>query len=110
MYLEDAKRLIEKGRSFGSVYPLVRVADREPFKLWFISLDTDNYATAKRVSDDWRREAGEWGWLDQEPCRYCHEIGGVFFRADDFPQDRNQTQVVRCDKCGRNWECDSPLA
>lgn len=53
---------------------------------------------------------GEWGALPSEPCRYCHQIGGVFFMIDDGPEGRKGLQVTRCDKCGRSWEADSSSA
>ena len=57
-----------------------------------------------------KNEIGEWGSLPAEPCRFCHQIGGVKFRIDDSPRGKNEPQVVRCDKCGRDWEAESPLA
>lgn len=60
--------------------------------------------------DGMEKERGDWGALPLEPCRYCHSIGGVQFRIDDSPLGKNQPQVVRCDKCGRDWEVTSSSA
>ncbi len=59
---------------------------------------------------DFQNEAGDWGVLEKEPCRYCHLIGGVMFRVDDSPRGKVEAQVVRCAKCGRSWEVDSSMA
>jgi hypothetical protein len=45
-------------------------------------------------------ESGEWGALPAEPCRYCRQVGGVFFRVTIRHEDLQET---RCDKCGRSW-------
>ena len=47
---------------------------------------------------------GDWGHLPDEPCRYCFQVGKVYFRNDDSPLGKSQPQVVRCDACGRTWE------
>lgn len=54
---------------------------------------------------DYLNEVGDWGSLPAEPCRFCHQVGGVHFRNDDSPRSLSEPQVVRCDKCGRSWEC-----
>ena len=45
-----------------------------------------------------------WGALPQEPCRFCHEAGGVQFLIDDSPFGKNAAQVMQCTRCGRTWE------
>ncbi len=45
----------------------------------------------------------EKGYLLKEPCRYCHQIGGVYFVVDDSPFGKNADQVVACDKCKNSW-------
>lgn len=64
----------------------------------------------KRLEKDYDNATGDWGHLSNEPCRFCHEIGGVYFRIDDSPCGKNEPQCVRCDKCGRTWEADSTAA
>jgi hypothetical protein len=54
--------------------------------------------------------AGEWGHLPQEPCRYCRQIGGVYFCIDDGREGIGGLSSVRCDKCKRDWINDSPNA
>jgi hypothetical protein len=51
-----------------------------------------------------KNNEGDWGHLPNEPCRFCHQIGGVYFRVDDSPRGKNEPQVVRCENCGRDWE------
>ena len=46
---------------------------------------------------------GDWGWLKDEPCRFCRQPGGVFFLIDEGPEGRDGKQVMRCDKCKRSW-------
>jgi hypothetical protein len=53
---------------------------------------------------------GDWGTLPQEPCRFCHEIGGIFFMIDNGPEGHTGLQTVRCDKCKRWWIVDSACA
>lgn len=50
---------------------------------------------------------GSWGSLQNEPCRYCHAVGKVFFETGENPADRNAPTRVRCDGCGRSWDADS---
>jgi hypothetical protein len=50
------------------------------------------------------------GALLNEPCRYCHEVGGVYFVLDDSPWGKSQPQVVGCSRCGATWTADGPLA
>ncbi len=45
-----------------------------------------------------------------EPCRYCHQTGGVYFVIDESPFGVNTSQVVACEKCKNNWTVDGPLA
>lgn len=45
----------------------------------------------------------DWGLLPLEPCRYCHQQGGVQFLASNQPLDQH-AQQVRCVNCGRAWE------
>jgi hypothetical protein len=58
----------------------------------------------------YRAHEGEWGLLDGEPCRYCHQIGKVLYLVDDGPEGKSGLQVVRCDACKRSWVVDSALA
>jgi hypothetical protein len=63
----------------------------------------------------WKKEGpstadGDWGYLPYEPCRYCRQVGGVYFLIDDGPEGKAGLEVVRCDRCGRSWVVDSALA
>lgn len=51
----------------------------------------------------------DWVNLPQEPCRFCHAQGGVWFKIDEGPEGRG-SQPVRCDKCKRTWQVDSSSA
>lgn len=53
---------------------------------------------------------GEWGFLAQEPCRFCRSQGCVFFLIDEGPEGKAGHQIVRCDKCHRSWVVDSSSA
>jgi hypothetical protein len=53
---------------------------------------------------------GEWGYLANEPCRYCHEVGGIFFLIDDGPEGKTGLSPIRCDRCKRTWTPDSSNA
>jgi hypothetical protein len=46
---------------------------------------------------------GEWGWLENEPCRFCHRTGKVYFLIDDGPEGRKGISPMRCDHCKRTW-------
>jgi NTP pyrophosphatase (non-canonical NTP hydrolase) len=69
---------------------------------------------ANRDTDQERRavQSGieEWGGLPLEPCRYCRMRGGVQFLRDDGPEGKTSPQIVRCTRCGRDWEASSSLA
>lgn len=52
----------------------------------------------------------EWGYLPNEPCRYCKSIYCVYFRKSEGDVNKNDPQVVRCDACGRDWVAESSLA
>lgn len=60
--------------------------------------------TDKMNDGGMKNNEGDWGSLPQEPCRYCRQVGGVYFRVDDSPRGKTEAQIVRCDKCGRDWE------
>jgi DNA-directed RNA polymerase subunit M/transcription elongation factor TFIIS len=60
--------------------------------------------------EEWKNVNGTWGYLEKEPCRFCRQTQCVYFRADDSPTDLTTAQAVRCTKCGRDWEADSPCA
>jgi hypothetical protein len=47
------------------------------------------------------------GALPQEPCRFCHKIGGVYFIIDDSPFGKSTVQVVSCNLCKATWEAHS---
>lgn len=51
-----------------------------------------------------------WGALPEEPCRHCHEKGGVQFLIDDSPHGKNTSQIVRCTKCRNAWDVDGRQA
>lgn len=53
---------------------------------------------------------GEWGFLAQEPCRFCRQQGGVYFIIDEGPEGKAGLQIQRCDKCHRTWTADSSSA
>ena len=53
---------------------------------------------------------GDWGSLPEEPCRKCHQRGGVMFQIDDGPEGRTSSQAVRCTLCGATWHADGPYA
>lgn len=53
---------------------------------------------------------GDWGHLPAEPCRFCRRPGGVHFLRDDGPEGRSAGQIVRCDRCGRDWVADTSAA
>lgn len=50
------------------------------------------------------------GYLLEEPCRYCHQSGGVYFLIDDSPFGRNTAQVVACERCKNTWTVDGHCA
>lgn len=60
--------------------------------------------------EEWENEVGDWGYLPNEPCRYCRSIYCVYFQINEGQKNLNDPQVVRCDACGRDWIADSPLA
>lgn len=49
------------------------------------------------------------GYLLEEPCRFCHRAGGVWFLIDDSPFGKNTEQVVACDYCKNTWTADSGM-
>jgi hypothetical protein len=53
---------------------------------------------------------GDWGHLPNEPCRFCRQVGGVYFLIDDGPEGKAGLEIVRCDKCKRSWTVDSANA
>lgn len=55
-------------------------------------------------------QSGDWGHLPNEPCRFCHKQGKVYFQIDDGPEGRRGLQASRCDNCGRSWTVDSANA
>lgn len=55
-------------------------------------------------------QAGDWGALRQEPCRFCRRLGGVHFLIDDGPEGKVGLQSMRCDLCKRTWTADSSCA
>lgn len=48
----------------------------------------------------------DYGYLSNEPCRYCHQQGGVRFVIDDSPFGKCTSQVVNCTLCGSVWNVD----
>lgn len=58
----------------------------------------------------WVEEPPDRGYLLTEPCRFCKQVGGVFFIIDDSPFGRNTPQVVACEKCKNSWTVDGPYA
>lgn len=50
------------------------------------------------------------GYLLQEPCRFCHRRGWVYFVVDDSPFGKNSPVVVACGKCKNTWNADGALA
>lgn len=46
---------------------------------------------------------GEWGFLKNEPCRFCYHTNCVYFLIDDGPEGRQGLQPTRCDCCKRTW-------
>ncbi len=65
------------------------------------------------MSEEFKIESGEWGFLEQEPCRFCHKQGCVFFIINEGPH-KNDPQYVCCEVskggCGRIWEASSTNA
>lgn len=53
---------------------------------------------------------GDWFLLENEPCRFCHKVGCVYFLGSDGRHQRDDDQPMRCDACGRSWQSDSPCA
>lgn len=41
--------------------------------------------------------------LPDEPCRFCHATGDVYFVIDDSPFGKSTPQVVACDNCKNSW-------
>ena len=52
----------------------------------------------------------DWGLLPNEPCRFCHRIGGVRFQIDESPWGLANPQVMTCGNCGSTWTADSATA
>jgi DNA-directed RNA polymerase subunit M/transcription elongation factor TFIIS len=52
-------------------------------------------------------DAPDRGYLPEEPCRHCHQRGGVYFILDDSPFGRGTAQVTACEKCKNSWTADS---
>ncbi len=53
---------------------------------------------------------GDWGFLPNEPCRFCHQTNCMFFLIDEGPEGKTGLSPVRCDKCKRSWTPDSSNA
>ncbi len=51
-------------------------------------------------------ETPDRGYLHEEPCQFCHKVGGVWFLIDDSAYGKNASQVVGCDLCGNIWTSD----
>lgn len=65
---------------------------------------------AQEMEADQTGDGSNRGALLNEPCRFCHKVGGVWFVIDDSPFGKNSSQACGCSLCGANWDADSPVA
>jgi hypothetical protein len=56
----------------------------------------------------WPVHQGEWGFLENEPCRFCFQVGCIFFLIDAGPEGISGAPITRCSKCHRSWTPGGP--
>lgn len=81
MSLDDAKYFIVQGVMFGDVFPLMKLADQEPLKRWFVSeASVPNLKSRNPVAysgDACRKCGGPMVFTGScRTCQWCAETGG----------------------------------
>lgn len=59
---------------------------------------------------EYDKDSGKWGFLPNEPCRFCHSKGCIYFMIDEGPEGKTGLSPVRCDNCKRTWTPESSTA